>query len=143
MTADFDREFVERLLTTPQYHRWLGLTLVEAEPGRVVVGMPYRKEFLADTAGSYVHGGLLATLADVAGDFALVSSLGYVVPTIDLRMDYLRPAHPDTVLVAEGKVVRRGRQSGVADAEVSDENGRLLAVGRGVYGTALPAEAAR
>ncbi len=138
MTNAFDTTTIERLLTAPVYHRWLGLQMVEAEPGRVVVAMPYRNEFLADVDGSYVHGGLLATLADVAGDFALISQLGYAVATIDLRVDYLRPALPGQRLQAEGTVVRCGRALGVADVAVADETGRQLVVGRGVYSTAPP-----
>lgn len=142
MTDAQVRGTVERLLTTPAYHRWLGLQLLDTEPGRVVIALPYREEFLADVDGSYVHGGLLATLADVAADFALISRLGYAVSTIDLRLDYLRPATPGQRLRAEGTVVRCGRRLGVADASVMDESGRQLVVGRGVYSTAAPSDAA-
>lgn len=136
MTVDVEK--VRELLTAPAYHRWLGLELVDADAGRVVVGMPYRDEFTADPAGSYVHGGLVATLADVAGDFALVTELGYGVPTIDLRVDYLRPALPGTYLRGIGTVVRRGRQLGVADICVVGDDDKQLAVARGLYGTAAP-----
>lgn len=132
----FDRELVESLLTGPAYHRWLGLRLLEAVPGSVVVGMHCRPEFSGDTEGTYVHGGLLATLADIAGDFALITEVGFGLPTIDLRIDYLRPAKPGDSLRAAGRVVRRGRQLGVADVVVTDAGGRELAVGRGLYSTA-------
>lgn len=135
-TADeVDVELVERLLTTPAYHKWLGLELLEATYGRVVVGMPYRAEFLADSEGSYVHGGLLATLADVAGDFALITRIGSAVPTVDLRVDYLRPALPGRYLRGVGTIVRCGRQLGVTDITVLDDQDKELAVGRGLYAT--------
>lgn len=133
--GDVDVELVRRHLTAPAYHRWLGLELLEATSGRVVVGMPYREELLADPDGTYVHGGLLATLADVAGDFALVTRLGTGVPTVDLRVDYLRPALPGRYLRGVGTVVRCGRQLGVADATVLDDGDKELAVARGVYAT--------
>lgn len=142
MTDAHLRASVERLLTTPAYHRWLGLHLLDVEPGRVVIALPYREEFLADVDGNYVHGGILATLADVAADFALISRLGYAVSTIDLRLDYLRPATPGQELRAEGTVVRCGRSLGVADASVTAESGRRLVAGRGVYSTAPPPDAA-
>lgn len=131
-----DRDLVESLLTTPAYHRWLGLELVDAGPGSVVVGLAARPEFAGDPDSTYVHGGIVATLADVAGDFALITQVGVPLPTIDLRMDYLRPAALDAQLRATGTVVRRGRSLGVADVVVTDGNGRQLAVGRGLYSTA-------
>ncbi|MEE9179795.1 MAG: PaaI family thioesterase, partial [Vicinamibacteria bacterium] len=54
------------------------------------------------------------------------------VPTIDLRVDYLRPARKGD-LVAIGRTVKVGRTIGVADVEVRDSNGALIAVGRGTY----------
>ncbi len=136
-TSLVDSETVERLLTTPAYHRWLGLELVRAAPGEVEIAMDCRDELTADVDGSYVHGGILATLLDVAGDFALVTELGVGLPTIDLRVDYLRPARPGDRLLATGTVVRRGRSLGVADAVVTNGDGKKLAVARGLYSTAV------
>lgn len=129
-------EELTRLLVTPPLHQWLGLELKEAEHGRVVIRMPYRQELLADVDGSYIHGGMLATLADVAGDFAVITGVGFAVPTIDLRVDYLRPARPDMELMAEGNVVKFGRQVSVADVQVTGD-GKQLLVARGLYSTAV------
>jgi uncharacterized protein (TIGR00369 family) len=126
---------LRHLLTRPRYHSWLGIELVEFEPGRVVLRLPYRPEFLADEHDSYVHGGILATLADIAGDFALISQIGRGLPTIDLRVDYLRPVPAGTELVAEGRTVRLGRSIGVADVEIRAVGGKAVAVGRAVYST--------
>jgi uncharacterized protein (TIGR00369 family) len=54
------------------------------------------------------------------------------VPTIDLRIDWLRPARRGD-LVATGRVVKIGRTISVADVEVRNEQGELVAVGRGAY----------
>ncbi|MGH8240249.1 MAG: PaaI family thioesterase, partial [Steroidobacteraceae bacterium] len=35
---------------------------------------------------------MIASLVDIAGDFALIAVLGHGVPTINFRVDYLRPA---------------------------------------------------
>ena len=63
---------------------------------------------------------------------ALVAASGRGAGTIDFRTDYLRPAtgpHLDAVAV----VRRAGRTLGVADVDVLDENGRLVAAGRGSF----------
>jgi uncharacterized protein (TIGR00369 family) len=133
-----DQDELRRIVETPPLHAWLGLRLTEARAGEVVIELPYRPELLAtpEPENGYVHGGILATLLDLAGDFALATLVGRGIPTIDLRVDYLRPALPGRTLVATGTVVRSGRRLGVADARVRDaEDGRELAVARGAWAT--------
>ncbi|MGD0505603.1 MAG: PaaI family thioesterase [Steroidobacteraceae bacterium] len=79
------------------------------------------------------HGGAIASLIDIAGDYALFARLGHGVPTIDLRIDYLRPAI-DTGLIARAVVRRVGRTIGVVDIEVTATSGKTIALGRGTYG---------
>jgi len=52
-----------------------------------------------------------------------------------LRVDYHRAAMPGD-LVARGKVIKFGSAISVAEAQIFDESGNLLASGRGVYSTA-------
>ena len=76
----------------------------------------------------------MAALIDVAGDFALIAKLGRAIPTIDLRIDYLRPAI-ETDLIAKARTLRAGRSIGVVDIELLDNGGRIVAAGRGSYST--------
>ncbi len=125
---------LKRSLEAPPLHRFLGLTLVSATPGTVTVALPYRDELLAETSPPYIHGGIIATLADVAACFAMISTVGYDVPTVDLRIDYLKPAGP-VALEATGRTVRAGKMTGVADVEVRDAAGQVVAVARGLFST--------
>jgi uncharacterized protein (TIGR00369 family) len=93
----------------PAFHRWLGVELVRAADGEVEVRLPYRPEFAGDAQGHNVHGGVIATLADIAGCFAVMSAVGHEVPTLDLRMDYLRMALPGEELRAVARVLKAGR----------------------------------
>jgi uncharacterized protein (TIGR00369 family) len=79
------------------------------------------------------HGGAIASLIDIAGDYALLARLGHGVPTIDLRIDYLRPAI-DTELIARAVVRKLGRTIAVVDVEVTVNSGKTVALGRGTYG---------
>jgi len=79
-----------------------------------------------------VHGGAIASLIDAAGDFAVIAAVGRDVPTIDLRVDYLRPASAGA-LTATARTVRVGRSVAVADIDVVDESGTQIAIGRGVF----------
>src|SRR5438045_299882 len=108
-------------LSSSPFHRFLGLRLLRAESGVVEIALPFRDEFMADADNRYVHGGVIASLADAAACFAVIAGVGYDVPTIDLRIDYLRAAVRED-LRAIGRVVKSGRTLAVADAEVYNQN---------------------
>ena len=109
---------------------------VEPEKETVVLEMPMRPEFERGKGTGQYHGGVIATFIDVAGDFAVALVVGGPVPTINLRVDYLRPA-TQTSLTATARVRRAGRTVGVVDIDVHDDSGKLVAVGRGTY-SAIP-----
>ena len=109
---------------------------VEPEKETVVLEMPMRPEFERGKGTGQYHGGVIATFIDVAGDFAVALVVGGPVPTINLRVDFLRPAS-QTNLTATARVRRAGRTVGVVDIDVHDDNGKLVAVGRGTY-SAIP-----
>lgn len=121
-----------RLLKGP-YHQWLGLQVTSVAEGAIELTAKWREEWVVNVEGGYTHGGILAAVVDLTADWALVSSTGKGVPTIDLRVDYHRAAKGD--LRATGKVIKFGKQFSVAEAQVFDEGGNLVASGRGVYAT--------
>ena len=114
------------------YQRWLGIVMESAGDGVVTIRLPFRDELLREDGSDWLHGGIVSALIDIAGDYAVVTKTGIGVPTIDLRVDYLRPARRGD-LVATGRVVKLGRTISVADMEVRDVRGELVAVGRGTY----------
>ncbi len=123
------------MIQASPYHRWLGVKLVRAGNGEVEVHLPFRDEFLNDDEGQSLHGGIIATLADIAGCFAVIDAVQHDVPTVDLRMDYLKAARRGDNLIAVARTIKAGRNIGVADIEVRTEDGRLVAVGRGTFFT--------
>jgi uncharacterized protein (TIGR00369 family) len=69
----------------------------------------------------------------LAGHAAVAVHIGKPAPTIDLRIDYLRPA-PGVTLFARAQVLRAGRSVARADVEVIAD-GKIVAVGRGSFST--------
>lgn len=116
------------------FHRLIGLELVRAEEGEVELRLGWREEFRRADGSDWYHGGIISALIDIAGDYAIASRLGRWVPTIDLRVDYLRPAREGT-LTAVARAVKVGRTVGVADIELRDAKGAVVAVGRCAYST--------
>jgi uncharacterized protein (TIGR00369 family) len=137
--ADDVETTLRTLLRSGPFHAFLNMELVghDAEAGTVEIRLPWRREFERAVDTRQWHGGPIAALVDIAGDFALVARLGRGIPTIDLRIDYLRPAI-DTDLVARGRTLRAGRSIGAVDVEVRDARDRIVAVGRGTYSTLAP-----
>jgi uncharacterized protein (TIGR00369 family) len=130
-------ELQARIQKAP-FHRWLGLTVEDVTAAGITVSAQWREEFVVNAEGGYTHGGILATLIDIVADYALAARLGRPFPTVDLRVDYHRPALRGD-LVCKGAVIKVGGQVSSAEASIFDSEGRLLASGRGVYLTADPA----
>ncbi|MEM9288053.1 MAG: PaaI family thioesterase [Pseudomonadota bacterium] len=82
------------------------------------------------------HGGPVASLIDTAGDYAVALGVGGGVPTMNFRVDYLRPC-TGSVLKAVATARRIGRTVSVADVDILNEQGKLCAVGRGSYMSAI------
>ena len=135
--ASITRDEVQARIARGPFHRWLGLEVVSVGDGEIEVRATWREEWVVNPDRGYTHGGILAALVDLTADWALVSRTGRGVPTIDMRVDYHRAAMPGD-LVARGKLVKWGGQFAVAEAQVFDKDGALVASGRGVYSTAPP-----
>ena len=75
-----------------------------------------------------LHGGILCDLVDGAMGMAFFSTLepGESFTTLELKINFLRPFWTGR-LVARGRVVSRGRTVGMAECDVVDDQGRLIA----------------
>ena len=99
--------------------------------------MPFKTSFCRSDQAPQIHGGIIASFIDIAGDYAAACALGHGVPTVNLRIDFLRLA-TGSDLEATATVVKAGRTLSVVDVCVRDGDGRLIAIGRGDYFTAPP-----
>lgn len=121
----------------PPFHHFLRPEPLEVDmaASTVTIRLPYRPEFRRAPGEDGYHGGILASFIDLAGHAVVAVRVGHMVPTIDLRIDYLRAA-PGTDLMAYAKLLRAGRSIATADISIVDLDGRPIAVGRGTYSTA-------
>lgn len=114
---------------------FLGLEQIAlADDGAVTARLPLRPELERRAGTGQWHGGPIASLIDIVGDLAVAAAVGGGVPTINLRTDFLKPAI-GPILVARGIARRVGRTIAVADVDVTDAKGSLVAIGRGTYST--------
>jgi acyl-CoA thioesterase len=107
----------------------LGIRVVEAEPGRVVMTAEPAGQHL--NLGGIVHGGFLSTLMDCATGFALHTTVapGSTTPHVAAGYQYLRSGRAGVALRCTGEVLRAGGRLGHVRAEVRDADDRLLATG--------------
>jgi uncharacterized protein (TIGR00369 family) len=132
-----DKDELQRRLALSAFIASLNLTVVSTDPakGEIVMRAEMRPEFERGRGTGQWHGGPIAAIIDTVGDYALVMLLGRPLPTVNFRVDYLRPAI-NTALLATATVRRSGRLVGVVDIDVANEAGQLVAVGRATYATA-------
>ena len=106
--ASLAKQAWERFGRLVPYNRAIGMDLVRADPEWAVVSLPYREEFIGDPDSGVLHGGMVSALLDVGGAFSVFSRLKAlkVMATLDLRIDYLKPATPGKALFG-GAVCRK------------------------------------
>ncbi|MEM8987935.1 MAG: PaaI family thioesterase [Pseudomonadota bacterium] len=104
-------------------------------PQRLVLRMPMTDLAERQAGARQMHGGPIASLIDTAGCFAVGLALGgRGLPTIAFSTNYLRPV-VDTTATATALVRRIGKSVGIADVDVVNDDGVLVAIGRTEYST--------
>ena len=103
------------------------LVSVDADQGTIEVAFSAGEQFV-NPAG-VIQGGFLAAMLDETLGPALVATLpeGQFAPTLDLHVQFLRPARPGR-LYGRGRVVQRGEHVCFVAGELLDPVGRLVAV---------------
>lgn len=118
------------------FHKLLGIRVDELAEGSARLRIPFRPELVGDSRRPALHGGVISTLADVCGGFAIWTccKLDDRIATIDIGVDYLRPAGAAD-LCAEATVRLLGNRVGNAHIVLwsGEDKERPVAVGRAVY----------
>jgi len=90
----------------------LGIELVEAGGGRGIMRLPWRENLVGNPETGVLHGGVVTTLIDSICGIACLTALEKPQPiaTLDLRIDYLRPATPRRDIFAAAQAYKVTRQ---------------------------------
>ena len=138
MTEGFEAR-VRRIVTGDRgFAEHVGTRLDLAEPGHVRVRLPYRQE--VSRGDELVQGGAIATLVDIAGTAAAwcVSDLpeGARGATVGFSLSYLEGGRGD--LVADARVVRRGRRLVIVQVDVYGARNSHVATAQLTYSLTAP-----
>lgn len=84
------------------HNRALGAEILEMGGGEAVFKLPYDEKLVGNPDTGVLHGGAITALLDGASGAAVFTTMLDLVPiaTLDLRIDYLRPAEPGRDVLA-------------------------------------------
>jgi uncharacterized protein (TIGR00369 family) len=108
MSSDFKitRETVatikDVLIAHVPHAKAIGLTVVDAAPAEAWLSVPYDEKLVGNVETGVIHGGVITTLLDNACGIAVQLALGarMSIATLDLRIDYMKPATPGLDLMS-------------------------------------------
>ncbi len=128
------------------HNRALGIEAVLATKGMAILKLPYDERLVGNPENGVSHGGAVTSLIDAACGFAAISATD--VPrrlvTLDLRIDYLRPATPEAPLFARAQAYHTTRDIAFMQAQayqddivdlIAHATGTFMFVGKGAGGT--------
>lgn len=130
------RDFIEAL----PFSKALQMQMEEMADGRAVISMPYSKELVGDPATGVIHGGAVSALMDTCGGAAVMShpQTKSATATLDLRIDYMRPATPGDRITARAHCYHVTRSVAFIRAEAFDADlERPVAAATGAFTVAV------
>jgi acyl-CoA thioesterase len=110
-----------------RFHAWMGMHLERLGEGESEIALEVGPDHV--NLMGVLHGGVIASLADAATGIAMLSALddGWSHLTTSIQLAFLAPGGLGDRVVARGRVVKRGRRFGYAEADVERSDGTLLA----------------
>lgn len=99
--AEMNRTFAAAV----PHNRALGITVRDLRDGIAELELPYRADLIGDPRTGVLHGGVITSLVDACCGAAVFMKLRRPQPiaTLDLRIDYLKPAAPNETVVARAE----------------------------------------
>jgi uncharacterized protein (TIGR00369 family) len=149
--AEFEPEFVDGLIQmfdhNIPFNQVLGLKITSLRPERVVGRIEMKPELIGNYSQGRLHGGVISAGLDSMAGLAVMAAIGArhmdeapaqrlqrfaKLGTIDLRIDYLRPASGRSFEL-RAEVMRLGSRVASTRMEFLGADGRLLSSGAGAY----------
>lgn len=130
------RKAAGQFMSMIPHARALSMRLDQLEDGRAVLSMPYDARLVGDPDTGVIHGGAVSVLMDTCcGAAVLAHPEGPAsTATLDLRIDYMRPATAGQRLTARAECYHLTRTVAFVRATAHDEDEhRIVAMATGAF----------
>ena len=120
---------VRRFIDTLNQGRELGLTVTAVKNGQLTLCLPYSDRIIGNPDTGVIHGGAITTLMDTASGSATLCALDEfeLCPTLDLRVDYMRPAEARKPVYARAEAYKVTRNIIFTRCEAFQDPGETIA----------------
>jgi acyl-CoA thioesterase len=125
------KQILNRVYEANPFVQLLQMKITDMGPGLVTLQMPVVEDKHTNLHG-FAHGGAEASLADTAMGL-VCATFDKKVVTLNMSMNYLKPALAGELVKAVARVVHNGRTTLVVEADLLDQSGTLLAKSMGTF----------
>ena len=132
ISPNFRNALINKMKTDIPFWALLGMEVVDVKKGWGKVRLPFTKK-LSQPDG-YAHGGAIFSPADAAVAIALLGMIdkSETLLTVEMKINYLKSVKEGDI-IAEAKVVHKGKRTALGDVEVRNSEGELVAKGLATY----------
>lgn len=136
MSSDI-QGMARKFIASVPYSRALGMEIEAIGDGDCTVSMPWDARLIGDPSTGVIHGGAVSALLDTASGAAVLCHpqvRTLATATLDLRIDYMRPAAPGQRIVAHAECYHVTRSVAFVRAQAfDDDRARPVAAATGAF----------
>ena len=136
LPAEKKAEIAKRFTEAIPHCKALGMELTQIGDGEAFIEMPYDERFIGDPRTGVIHGGAVSALLDTCCGASVMShpQAPAITATIDLRIDYMRPATPGQKIRAHATCYRVTKSVAFVRAvAMDDDEDRPVATAAGTF----------
>jgi len=111
------------------FSQWLGIEVLEIKEGYSKIKMTVRPEMI--NGFGLVHGGIAFSLSDSAFAFAC-NNRNVLSVALDTSINFIKPVNVGDAITAEAKEIHNGKSTGLYHITISNQNGHIVALFKGM-----------